>query len=151
MKHMWLWWVLNLTWGSIYSIIGLFEMLFVLIFGRNKKISRFHEAICTQFGNNWGGLSGVFFIFVADNMGDTYTKHTKCHELGHSFQNALFGPFNIFLVLIPSFVRYWAFTIGPRIHKNYVSTPYDQIWFEGSASDAGTEYVALLEEKQKKL
>src|SRR5574344_85654 len=91
-KHMWLWWALNLTWGIAYSAIAAFIALFALIF-KKPQISRFHEAICFMFGSNWGGLEGVFFIFVANDMGDAWTLHTKQHELGHSFQNAIFGPF----------------------------------------------------------
>lgn len=132
--HMWLWWILNFTWGIVYTIIAAFIALFILIF-KKPVISKFHEAICFIFGNNWGGLEGVFFIFVADKMGDSWTLHTKQHELGHSFQNAIFGPLNLFLTLIPSAIRYWYI----KLTKNNTII-YDAIWFEKSATDAGKAY-----------
>jgi hypothetical protein len=39
-------------------------------------------------------------------MDEKYLKHCVEHECGHTFQNAIFGPFAIFLVFIPSFIRY---------------------------------------------
>lgn len=141
-KRMWLWYVLNLTWGLIYTLIGVFMALFVKIFFR-AKFEKFHNVYCAMFGNNWGGLEAVFFIFVALNMGDEYTLQTKEHEFGHSFQNALFGPFNIFLTLIPSATRYWVQTIRSRKGKS--NKPYDLIWFEGSATDGGKNVCEYLD------
>lgn len=136
-KHMWLWYVLNLTWGLIYTLIGAFIALFVKLFFK-VKFEKYQRVYCATFGDNWGGLEGVFFIFVALNMGDDYTEHTKRHEYGHSFQNALFGPLNIFLTLIPSCTRYWYQTI--RSKKGKSNKPYDLAWFEESATDTG-EYM----------
>ena len=136
-KHMWLWYVLNLTWGLIYTLIGAFMALFVMVTFKVKP-KKFYNVYYMMFGDNWGGLEGVFFIFIALNMGDEWTQRTKEHEFGHSFQNALFGPFNIFLTLIPSAVRYWHQRI--RESKGKSNKPYDLIWFEGSASDGG-KYV----------
>ena len=138
--HMWLWWVLNLTWGSAYSVIGAFIALFVLVFKCHRPV-RCHEVIEFDFGHNWGGLEGVFFIFVSKDMGADYEEHTRRHELGHSFQNALFGPFNIFLTLLPSVFRYWYQYF--RDKKGVPNTEYDLAWFEGSATDAGEYYVSL--------
>ena len=45
------------------------------------------------------------------------------HEFGHSFQNAILGPFMIFLVSIPSAIRYWYQTI--RESKGKTNKPYD--------------------------
>ena len=135
-KHMWLWAVLNLTWGIAYSAIGAIAALALLIAG--VKPHRFNCCTYFQFGDNWGGLEFVFFFCVANNMGYSWTEHTKEHELGHSFQNAIFGPFCIFIALIPSAVRYWVQRI--RQAKGKDCKPYDLIWFEGSATDAGHAY-----------
>lgn len=137
-KHMWLWYLLNLTWGIVYTLIGGFIALFLKLFFK-AKFEKYQKVYCAMFGDNWGGLEGVFFIFVALNMGENWTEHTKKHEYGHSFQNAIFGVFNIFLTLIPSAIRYWYQRI--RIKKGKSNKPYDLIWFEGSATDIG-EYLS---------
>ena len=71
-------------------------------------------------------------------MGDEWTLHTKQHETGHSFQNAIWGPLSIFLIFVPSFIRYWY--QESRARKGKDNKPYDAIWFEGSASKIGEEY-----------
>lgn len=135
-KHMWLWYLLNLTWGILYTLIGAFIALGLLITGH--KPYKYKHVWCFEVGDNWGGLEGVFFIFVAKNMGGSWTQHTKEHEFGHSFQNALYGPFNIFLTLIPSASRYWYQVI--RDKKHLPNKPYDLAWFEESATDTGHNY-----------
>ena len=132
-KKEWLWWILNLTWGFALTFISAFIALFVRIAFKCKP-SRFHQEICFKFGSNWGGLEGGIFIFVAGNVPDDFCLHTKQHELGHSFQNALLGPFCILLSTIPSIIRYWIL----RLTKS--SKDYDAVWFEKSATDAGKAY-----------
>lgn len=143
-KHVWLYYVLNLTWGILYTAIGTLIFLAVLIAARVKPI-KFYKTYFLQFGDNWGGMNCVFFSFVANNMGTEYTIHTLQHEFGHSFQNALFGPFNIFLVLIPSCIRYWVQTI--RQKRGKLNKDYDSIWFEGGASDGGSAACKYLDAK----
>lgn len=132
-KHVWLWYVLNLTWGLPMTLFGALISLGLLISGHKPR--KFMNVIEFDFGNNWGGLEGGIFIFVANNMGDEWTLHTRCHEYGHSFQNALFGPFTIFLISIPSVIRYWVRKFQSKKGKQLPS--YDEIWFEGSATDIG--------------
>lgn len=131
-KHMWLWYVLNLTWGLPLTLIGAIVSLFVNIKNHAK---RFKQCIQFDIGDNWGGLSMSFFMFIANNMGEDWTLHTKCHEYGHSFQNAMFGPFFIFIVAIPSVIRYWTQIICEKHGKK--CSDYDMIWFEGAATDLG--------------
>lgn len=104
---------------------------------KGYKPVKFHGEVEFDFGDNWGGLEAGLFIFVANNMGDEWYLHTRCHEYGHSYQNALFGPFTIFIVSIPSIYRYWRNIY--RIKHNIDDVPYDLAWFEGSASDLGIE------------
>lgn len=142
--HMWLWYILNLTWGLPYTVVGAAMYLFVRVFLRRQDLAlhRFGPLHAAQFGRNWGGLEGVFFIFVANDMGKAYTLHTYQHEFGHSFQNALYGPFNFVLALIPSVVRYWYQEFRDRKGKG--NKPYDLAWFEGSATDAGAYAAHVL-------
>jgi hypothetical protein len=136
--HIWLWYVLNLTWGLPGTLIGACIALFVRVFLCRGKPVRYRMVREFDFGSNWGGLEGVFFIFVSRGMGDAWEEHTREHELGHSFQNALLGPFNLFLTFIPSMLRYWA----QRLFPKRFGKPYDLIWFEGSATDGGHYYAS---------
>lgn len=137
-RHIWLWYALNLSWGLPGTVIGAFIALFVRVFLCHAGPKKFHMVHEFDFGNNWGGLEGVFFIFVSKGMGASYEEEVREHELGHSFQNALFGPFNLVLTMVPSVVRYWAQTLFPKRFNK----PYDQIWFEGSATDGGRYFVS---------
>ncbi len=139
-KHMWLYYILSYTWGIITTTIGWIVYLFtrIFLFKIIKEHGRFGPCCYVMLGNNWGGLEMGTTFLIADEMGDKWTLHTKCHECGHTFQNALLGPFAIFLSFIPSFIRYWYQTVAKK--KNKKVKPYDQIWFEGSATTIGTNY-----------
>ena len=131
-NHMWLYYILNYTWGIITTIFGWLIYGFVFIFMHKAIVDKgkFGPSHFLQLFNNWGGLElGVNFL-VADNTGDSWTLHTKQHELGHTFQNAIWGPFAIFISFIPSVIRYW---VGYK-------KPYDAAWFEGSATTVGEMY-----------
>lgn len=129
--------ILNATWGIIGVLIGAIMMLVVIILPKKKKSGSFNGFPYVMFGDNWGGLEGVIWFFVADNMGEDWTRHTMRHETGHAFQNAIYGPFTILLIGIPSMIRYWVRVV----RKSEI--PYDAIWFEGSATDLGVKYDAL--------
>lgn len=138
-KHMWLYYLLNYTWGSIMTIIGWLTFSFIHIFFKNRivQIGKSRSCYYIMIGDNWGGLSLGQIFLIADNMGSFWTQHTKYHETGHTFQNAIYGPFAIFLIYIPSFIRYWYQNI--RDKKGKSNKPYDLIWFEESATDIGTK------------
>lgn len=68
---------------------------------------------------------------------------TLWHEAGHSIQHSLYGPLFIFLIAIPSCIRYWYRNWYAKKHKSdpdYYMKPYDAVWFEASASDLGRKY-----------
>lgn len=136
MKHMWLYHLLNYTWGIIMTLIGWIVLGFVRVFLRKKVVEhgKFGPCHYIMLFDNWGGLDLGTTFLLADNMGKEWTLHTKQHETGHTFQNALLGPLAIFLIFIPSAIRYWLATFGK------IDSPYDLIWFEGSASTIGEEY-----------
>lgn len=71
----------------------------------------------------------------------TSAESVTKHELGHTYQNCVLGPFFIFLVAIPSACRYWYKVIAQKHGKKFESTWYDSIWFEGSATEIGTYIV----------
>lgn len=135
--HIWLYYVLNYTWGLLMTLVGwiVIGIMYCLPKKWVKERGTFGPAHFAIIGNNWGGLElGINFL-VADKMGDSWTFHTMKHELGHTFQNAIYGPLAIFLIYIPSCIRYWY-----RKLANTAQTSYDTIWFEGSATVSGEYY-----------
>lgn len=130
-KHRWLYWLLNFTWGILTTLCGLLLSLTMLCIG--KKPKRWHSVWYFQIFDSWGGME-MGTMFLRDNSNYTSTNN---HEYGHTFQNAILGPFFIFIVAIPSAIRYWYQEIRRRQHKPNVE--YDLIWFEGSATDIGND------------
>lgn len=139
-RHMWVYHILSYTWGLLTTIIGWLCYGFVKLFLRKKlqEEGKFGPSHYLLFGNNWGGLEMGTNFFVAGNMSKEWTLHTKCHEVGHNIQNAIWGPFNILISFIPSVIRYWYQRIRRRKGKEVKA--YDLIWFEGSATDLGEYY-----------
>lgn len=130
-KHRWLYWLLNFTWGILTTLCGLLLSLTMLCIG--KKPKRWHSVWYFQIFNSWGGME-MGTMFLRDNSNYISTNN---HEYGHTFQNAILGPFFIFIVAIPSAIRYWYQEIRRRQHKP--NKEYDLIWFEGSATDIGND------------
>ena len=136
---------LNYTWGILVTLAGWIAYAFCMLFLKKKvvKIEKFAHERIVIIGNNWGGMNLGMVSFVADKMGDSWTQHTKCHETGHSFENAIFGPLHIFIVCIPSVIRYWYRNWYTKKHKqdiNFYLPEYDLIRFEGAATDVGLDY-----------
>ena len=129
-KHPVIYWILQCTWGLLYNILSGFIALFALC--TKGKPYKFHRGYIILWGRNWGGLELGTGALVANGMGDSWTFHTCCHEMGHCYQSALLGPLSIFLIAIPSMVRYWY-----REFSKKVQPSYDAIWFEESASAIG--------------
>lgn len=128
-----LYFFLNFTWGLLLTLLGYFLMLILLPLGR---VRRYSYTLYFEFNKEtaWGFSIGVVFF-----VGKQANKDIKDHEFGHTVQNAILGPFMIFLVAIPSLVRFW--------YRNYLysrgkypKTTYDSIWFEGSASYIGLKH-----------
>ena len=128
-----LYYTLNLTWGLLPTLAGALVALFLIIIGKRPK----RHGGCWYFnvGHNWGGLEmGLFFL--TDNWDST---HVKNHEYGHSLQNAIWGPFMLPIISIPSVIRYWIHYFREKHGKT--NPPYDAIWFEGQATKWGTDTV----------
>lgn len=142
-------WIVQLTWGILMNIIGLFATLFCLAFLKGKTHKNGYGLI-TEVKGNWGGVSlGAFALCGSYNQVDGpcydpyWYEHTRCHEFGHSIQNMIFGPLFPFVVAIPSAIRYWLFYFG-KLH-----TEYDGVWFERTATNWGTAWVSWIEHKSK--
>lgn len=132
---------LTWTWGIIPNLIA--SIFVVPIFAVIHKADITSETRYGRWvfigGDNWGGLSLGNFIF----MDKTSAKGTRIinHEIGHSLQNILWGPLFLFVIGIPSFLRYWYRETPIYLNNPEKHTDYDAIWFEGQATAWGTKYV----------
>lgn len=131
-----LYYLLSFTWGLPLTLVGGLVALFLLIKGRRP--SRFGWCLYFEVANdNWGGFN-MGPIFLCERNPDWWTKK---HEFGHSIQNCFWGPLMIFVITIPSAIRYWFRIIQEKFGKTNLP-PYDSIWFEGQATKLGEEYNA---------
>ena len=137
-----LYWFLQLTWGSLMTFIGFLVTGFVILFLKGKV----HKNGCTyivEVGGNWGGLEfGAVALcggYTTKNPDEKWFQHTRRHEFGHSIQNIIFGPLTLFVVWIPSAIRYNYQKY--RSKKGLKNKDYDAIWFEGMATNLGTRFI----------
>ena len=142
-------WLLSLTWGCLFTIPGLLVLLFFVVFTR-CKVHKNGYGFIIEVGGNWGGYSlGPVSLCgrYSQENGPCYDvgwyEYTRRHEFGHSLQNIMFGPFMLFLVEIPSIIRYHYYNY--RINRNLPVKEYDSIWFEGTASAWGSNAVERVE------
>lgn len=141
-------WILQLTWGILTTFIGFLVTLFIILF--MKKKATFHKngySWIIEIGGNWGGLElGACALCGGYSKSNPYWfDHTRKHEFGHSLQNIIFGPFYIFIVGIPSVIRYWYQVISKKKGKTFSSDWYDSAWFEGGATRWGTKVINMIE------
>ena len=139
-------WIIQLTWGSLMTLAGVFVTLFCLIFLKGK-IHKNGYGFITEVGGNWGGVSlGAFALCgpYGQEKSEFYDffwyQETRMHEFGHSVQNMIFGPLFLFIVMIPSMTRYWL------ARYNRLKSDYYSIWFERTATLWGTDWVYWIEE-----
>lgn len=132
-----LFYLLSFTWGLPMTLIGC--VVAIVLLATRHKPKKWGYCYYFEIGDNWGGLElGPFFL-----TGKISSDHTKNHEHGHGFQNCFFGFLMPMIVSIPSAARYWYREWLVRSgRKKYSELPdYDAVWFEGSATKIGTEFM----------
>lgn len=148
-KHLWLYYILALTWGVVMTALGwiITIILFIAKLFAWKKITFdwYHLVYSISVGPKYWGGCEMGLMFLKDHSKPSI--YLDGHELGHTFQNCLLGPLFPFIVAIPSATRWWQRELWPN--KNW--KPYDSAWFEDSASQCGAYVVQYLEEKKRKL
>ena len=127
----------NFTWGLPVNIGGAAVALGLLATGH--KAHKYGDCIQFDVGKSWGGGSLGVFMFTCDDADD----RLKAHEHGHSIQNAYLGPLMPFVVNIPSSTRFWSRKIAEKLYPGINLSPYDSAWFEGQATELGTEYMRI--------
>lgn len=139
-----LYWIVQLTWGALLTIPGLLITSFCIIFLKGK-VHKNGFSYIVEIGGNWGGmdLGAVALCGNYSNVNKRHFEHTRRHEFGHSVQQLIFGPFLLFVIAIPSAVRYWYFRLTP----NKKHQDYDYVWFEYTASKWGFIWINKIENK----
>lgn len=128
-----LFYLIQFTWALLPTLLGCI-VAFALIITGHKPV-RYGMCFCFEMNVNWGLELGIFFIAPPKSKG------TKNHEHGHAIQNIYLGPFALLCVSIPSCLRFWYREIYQMIHPGVKLVPYDSIWFEGTASGSGREFM----------
>lgn len=136
-------WLMRLTWGILDSLIGLFIFLFFLIrFGKKLHIGYVAHCIVVEVPHTpaetgWG-LEGGIFIF--SNTNSIWNRgYLLYHEWGHCIpQTLVCGPLHPFIVGLPSVIRFW--WREHQYKKGKELSPYDSVWFEGTATKWGTSW-----------
>lgn len=144
-------WILQLTWGGLTTWIGLIVALVLAFFPKSKRTFHINGfGLIIEIGGNWGGLSLGPIALCGNYSKDSkaWYEHTRRHEFGHSIQNMFMGPFFIFLVALPSVIRYWYFQWCDAHNKQ--TAEYDSIWFEGTATSWGTTIMEAIENGELK-
>lgn len=129
-----LYWIGELTWGLLMNIIGLITALFMLIIGKTPY--RIGHTFMFYFDKGWGGLTLGAVIIVSEDC----PPSTISHEYGHTVQNLIFGPFELFIG-VASAARYWYREIKRKRDPACSLPPYDSIWFEGQATRLGLKFL----------
>ena len=116
------------------TFIGVCAALVMIITGH--KPFKNGGAICFRVDDNstWAGVSLGLVTIVTKSA----TQHTLNHEFGHTFQNCWWGPLFPFVVAIPSGIRC---ALWSRIKTKRPDARYDDIWFEGQATELGNKYM----------
>lgn len=130
-----LFYVVQWTWGILQNLIGGIICLFFICLGNKPEMFRNDVLVRTKY--NWSGCFSIgMFIFISKNGSSTIP-----HEYGHSIQSFLFGPAWLFIVGIPSAVRFLYRDIMIAKGKGSSLPPYDSIWFEKTATEWGKRAV----------
>lgn len=132
--------ILSWTWGFLMSFIGLLVVSAILLYDlltkKQCRLKRHGWSFYLNVGKSWGGLElGMFFLVDSKD-----SVSTKWHEFGHSIQNCYWGPLMLFIIWIPSGIRYWYRELKYNRKGLTCPTTYDSIWFEKSASNLGRLY-----------
>lgn len=94
------------------TIPGLIISAFCILFLHGKPHKNGFSYI-VEVGGNWGGvelgcvaLCGSYSQKDGSCYDPHWFEHTRRHEFGHTIQQLIFGPFQLFIVGIPSAIRY---------------------------------------------
>ena len=126
--------LLQWTWGILGNIIGGIVFIFCLFL--TCPIKMYHNAI--DITVPWNGAAATLGMFIFRGAD---CNSIMPHEYGHTLQNIKYGPVSLFIVQIPSVIRFWY--REKMYHAKGIQPPtaYDDAWFEGEATKLGTAAI----------
>ena len=146
-------WVIHAIWGFPTFIIGCFVALYMLITNRKPKVFGYAVYFESKLLKGCGFEAGPFFVVSQDCANNLSLKQ---HEHGHGIQTLWWGPLMLFVISIPSAVRFhyrnivykwqtkrfWKGKITRTQYAEWVRKipPYESIWFEKQATKLGEKY-----------
>ena len=140
-----IYWFLQLTYGLILTLPGLILLLCLKLFRIQHKVSQNGYSYIIEFGKNWGGINLGLLSFCGTYSNSDFYKdffqYVRRHEYGHSFQNIMFGPLQIFIVGIPSVIRYIYYTYKLHQGIDLGDKWYQSAWFEHQATTIGYKKI----------
>lgn len=145
-KHRILYYILQFTWGLPRTVFGglLALIAFILkLCGLKVHFGKYFWIGYAKIGPDyWGGLDTGLFFFRDQKSVDF---NLRSHEWGHTFQNLWLGPLFIFLVAIPSAIRWWIDWFKQK--KTGKGIDYEAFWAEDAATVCGAWAVKVLQAK----
>lgn len=132
--------LIQFTWGLLHNIVGLVLAIWMLVTGH--KPHRCGPYFYFVDENLPGSIDGGI-VFITSSPANA---SVNLHEMGHGLQNMCWGPLMLFVVCIPSCVRFWLrewywkykYPITGKALPDY-----DAIWFEGQATKWGTKVMSV--------
>lgn len=135
--------LLSFTWGIITTFLGLVVLLAMTIykmFTKDKvRISMYRGRVHVELLDAYFGGFSMGIVIVTDGEPGFDLIN---HEVGHSIQNIYMGPLFLFIVGIPSMIRYHMFGWLAKRHRKKTGSylDYDSAWFEAQATRLGDKH-----------
>ena len=121
--------IVNWTWGILQTLIGLIVKLIFIKYGHSKESTKKYGDVYFCYWPYSSGVSLGNFRFVPKYADEDF----RSHEMGHSVQSAILGPF--YLLSVGWFSLLLAAGI---IHKDGMQ--YHDWWCEKWADKLGGAY-----------
>lgn len=123
-----LYWLLQLTWGILQNLLGLFLWLILTVLKPCRKRFVYHGAFVSQWRLKFSMGLGLFIFYGHEGAPDA--AEVLVHEYGHTIQSVILGPLFVLVIGIPSLC--WAFLpcfVRMRKKRNiYYLDAYCESW-----------------------
>lgn len=101
-KRLFIFYLLQWTWGIIQNVLGLFVMLFLFMKNGRRLKGDFYGSKITVWDRNDSASLGMFIFLSKAEV--KRPMRVLVHEYGHCLQSCILGPLYMPLIGIPSFV-----------------------------------------------
>lgn len=136
--------LIQLSWGILQSLLG-----FGLFIKYRKCAHEIYKgSVVTYTSGGFGGISLGLFIFVNRAKDAEWTKSTRAHEYGHTFQSLILGPLYLLVIGLPSF--YWCNSRKMKEKRKTESLSYYDFYTERGANFFGKRFGSPEDKKALK-